>query len=69
MFNDFVMNTCKPGQGALCCKYLVSDLEGIQCIKLHSMRYTIDARTNMNAQGDNCDGIPYGQALVEDIQK
>lgn len=50
--------TCKMGQGAECCRYLVFG-PGFACAKLTMLKYTLDARgTSMSAQGDNCDGWP-----------
>lgn len=50
--------TCKMGQGAECCRYLVFD-GGFACAKTTAMRYVIDGKVaSMTAQGDNCAGWP-----------
>lgn len=50
--------TCKMGQGAACCKYLVM-AGGFACAKPSTLKFTIDARgDSMTAQGDNCPGWP-----------
>ena len=54
---SYVRDTCKIGQGADCCKYLLAGSNGFECGKLTELRATIDARTDMNAKADNCDGI------------
>ena len=50
------MDVCKVGQGHACCKYLSIGMDGWFCLKLTHMKAEIDERTDMNAQGDNCDG-------------
>jgi len=50
---------CKIGQGKACCRYLVMGTGGFECIKLTSMKSTVDEKVELgefNAQGDNCDG-------------
>lgn len=54
--NKYVRDICKAGQGAACCRYLAASAEGIICLKLDSLKPTIDARTDMIAKSDNCDG-------------
>lgn len=59
-FNDEYRSTvCKMGQGAECCRYLtLGGLSGWGCAKHTSMAWAIDQRAeNMNAKGDNCDGV------------
>lgn len=59
MMNDYVMNVCKIGQKQECCRYLMGGPNGFECAKLSEfMKSTIDARAHeMNAKGDNCDGM------------
>ncbi len=56
---DYIDNTCKRGQHAEACRYLVFD-EGFSCGKASFSRGMIDKRFkegDMGAKGDNCDGI------------
>ena len=54
---EYVLETCKLGQGAACCRYLVAGAEGFECAKLGSLRAGIDRRVGiMVAKGDNCEG-------------
>ena len=53
---NYAVVTCKMGQRADCCKYLVGGPKGMECAKLGVFRSIIDARTDMVAKGDNCDG-------------
>lgn len=56
---DFVKGTCKIGQGAECCRYLVCGAKGFECVKHTEMRTYLDNRVatqTMNARGDNCEG-------------
>lgn len=58
---DYVTGTCKIGQEAECCRYLVTGPHGFECAKLTGMKGTIDLRVaagTFTAQGDNCDGRP-----------
>lgn len=57
MDDDFVKQTCKIGQGADCCKYLMMGVGGWECAKVTSLKALIDQRTNMHAKGDNCSGF------------
>lgn len=56
-----VLNVCRIGQGADCCKYLVMGAHGFKCMKINeSTKVLIDdnwVRNHHVAQGDNCDGI------------
>lgn len=57
---EYIMNTCKIGQGADCCRYVVAGTSGIECAKLTSMKETIDQRVEtgqFTATSDNCDGV------------
>jgi hypothetical protein len=64
MINDkitaTVNNTCKIGQGAACCKYLVMGANGFECMKVDPVsKLIIDtnwAKHPHTAQGDNCAG-------------
>ena len=58
MDDKFVKETCKIGQGAECCRYLVCGSKGFECGKLSGLKYVISAQARtMIAQGDNCDGV------------
>lgn len=53
----YATDTCKIGQGAACCRYLVVGSLGLECAKLTPLRDVLDARVGqMSAKGDNCDG-------------
>jgi hypothetical protein len=57
--NDAVKNTCKAGQGYLCCRYLVIGAQGFECVKNTDMKDYLDARVAMEtmvARADNCPG-------------
>ncbi len=62
ILHSHLMNICKLGQGAECCKYLGSGEEGFECMKADPARKaTVDvawAHTRHVAQGDNCPGVP-----------
>lgn len=53
--------TCKIGQGAACCKYLVVGARGFECMKVNpASKLLIDFNWEVykhTAQGDNCDGV------------
>lgn len=62
--DDYVRSTCKIGQGAACCRYLLMDLAGWNCAKTvadgGTVRALLDKRValgTINARGDNCEGI------------
>lgn len=55
---DHVENVCKLGQNADCCKYLTMGSGSFECAKITSLKSIIDARTDMNAKSDNCEGKP-----------
>jgi hypothetical protein len=57
--NQNVINICKIGQGANCCKYLLAGTEGFECAKHEGEKQMIDRVWNetKNAQGDNCEGL------------
>lgn len=58
MDDDFVKQTCKLGQMADCCKYLMMGAGGWECAKIvPTVKVHIDQRTDMNAKGDNCPGF------------
>jgi hypothetical protein len=51
---------CKIGQGEECCRYLTCGSKGFECAKNTPLQITLDDRVlkdQMNAQGDNCDGM------------
>lgn len=55
----YLQTTCKVGQRAACCRYIVAGAGGITCAKLTGLRKTIDDRVaagTFTAQGDNCEG-------------
>lgn len=57
---DHVKNTCRPGAGSSCCRYLVAGPQGFECAKHTVHKQTLDFRVaqgTMNAQGDNCPGF------------
>lgn len=56
--STIIKETCKIGQGADCCRYLIMGCTGFECAKLeHGLKVTIDARVeSMSAQADNCEG-------------
>ena len=56
---EHVKETCKIGQGHLCCRYLVMGGRGFECVKHTSMATLLDNRVETEtivARGDNCDG-------------
>lgn len=55
--DDWVKTVCRPGNGVDTCRYLTVGGDGWSCAKLYPPLQTqIDARTNMNAKSDNCEG-------------
>ena len=53
-----IIDVCKIGQGADCCRYLICDDNGFECAKTTSLKNAIDTRMNqMNAKSDNCGGV------------
>lgn len=60
--DEYVDKTCKIGQGAACCRYLVMGHKGFECMKgVHSVALTIDQRIiagTYHSLGDNCQGWP-----------
>lgn len=57
MTKEYITTVCKVGQGADCCKYLGAGIKGIECLKLTPFKAVLDARTNMVAKSDNCEGV------------
>lgn len=56
--SEQIIEVCQLGAGKATCKYLAMDGDGWRCLKVDSVfKPLIDERTNMTAQGDNCDGI------------
>jgi hypothetical protein len=56
---SYLTQTCKIGQGAECCRYIVAGKGGITCAKLTSVKATIDNRVaagSFTAKADNCQG-------------
>jgi hypothetical protein len=57
--DDYVEDTCKPGQQEKTCRYLLMGPGGWQCGKLSDLKTYIDQRVSagtMIARGDNCEG-------------
>ena len=53
-----IIDVCKMGQGADCCRYLICSGNGFECAKTTSLKDIIDTRVNqMNAKSDNCGGV------------
>ena len=53
-----IIDVCKMGQGADCCRYLICSGNGFECAKTTSLKDAIDTRMNqMNAKSDNCGGV------------
>lgn len=51
---------CKLGQSESCCRYLMIGGKDFQCAKLTLHKDSINKKVEngeLNAQGDNCDGI------------
>ena len=61
--NEYIKETCKIGQGADCCRYLVSGVNGFECAKLsEGLKRLIDHRVmnfTYDAVGDNCPGVKF----------
>ena len=58
--DHFIKETCRIGQGPACCRYLMCSSNGFECAKLTSLAAYIDGRADqMNAKGDNCEGIAH----------
>lgn len=53
-----IVDVCRIGQGAECCRYLIAGASGLECGKVNpSIKSRIDERADkMNAKGDNCEG-------------
>lgn len=47
---------CRIGQGAECCRYLTLGPAGWSCEKFTALGIFLSVRTDMLAQGDNCEG-------------
>ena len=55
---EHVRAICKIGQGAECCRFLVTFELGFECAKYSDLHDTIQSRVaSMTAKGDNCDGL------------
>jgi hypothetical protein len=57
--DDWTSKWCRVGQGAKCCRYLVSGQHGLVCAKLEDrIRIQIDFLADkFEAKGDNCPGL------------
>jgi hypothetical protein len=57
---EYIETTCKIGQGAQCCKYLLVCSNGFECAKVDSaFKEVVDrvwATAHRVPQGDNCRG-------------
>lgn len=62
IIDDYAKGTCRMGQGADCCRFLVGTPDGLACAKLDaSLSATINERyaaDTMIARADNCPGFP-----------
>jgi hypothetical protein len=60
-FVGFIATTCKIGQGADCCRYMLIGAQGWECGKLlATAKPQLDARAAlgmMTARADNCEGV------------
>jgi hypothetical protein len=57
MDKEHFFNVCLPGRKELTCKYIGGSPDGIICMKLRpDLRVRVEGRTDMTAQGDNCEG-------------
>lgn len=57
MISPQVMDVCKIGQKAACCKYLVMGHLGFECGKLiPEIKKELDRQKDMVAKSDNCEG-------------
>ena len=58
MNREYVIETCKLGQGHDCCRYLLGGPKGFECAKNSpALKLQLDARgDSMVARGDNCEG-------------
>jgi hypothetical protein len=58
--DEYIRETCKVGQRAACCRYLMMGSKGWRCAKLDALlKKHLDQRVeahSMSAQGDNCAG-------------
>lgn len=57
----FRATTCRPGESAATCSFLMYGPDGFECSKGTSMESLILARRNagtLKSMGDNCDGPP-----------
>lgn len=64
--NTHLYTTCKLGKQSKCCRFLTLDGEGFKCLKLTSLRSTLDRKAEsgqFHAIGDNCDGKPESEIL------
>lgn len=56
---QYVIDVCKIGQQANCCRYLTMSPKGWSCEKKSDLRLILDARAasgSMHARADNCEG-------------
>ena len=64
---ETLVNICRVGQGAACCRYIVSGGNGIECVKHEpNLNQQINERVREGlfiAQGDNCEGLPLGELM------
>ncbi len=47
---------CLVGQGADCCRYILGGSSGFKCAKGTFLATALDARIDMVAKGNNCNG-------------
>jgi len=57
--NEYVMNTCKPGQMEKTCRYLMMGPKGWECGKTDpKTKLMFDQKVaSMSAKADNCPGV------------
>lgn len=57
----WIHSTCKIGQEAECCRYLLAGSDGFECAKVNPiLKLVVDKDWAINehvAQGDNCEGV------------
>lgn len=63
---DYIKNTCKIGQGADCCRFILVSRKGFECGKFGSAKGELDRKVAMGlftAKGDNCDGYTEEESI------
>lgn len=60
MTKEFVIATCKIGQGHECCRYVACGANGFECLKHTNLKNLLDKRVESKtiiARADNCEGF------------